>query len=134
MLVIRNENVDPYDIDGTLIMHDRLINIPDSERVRVVDPVTGGTLTVRINRPMVRLLMESKARGSYVIVWSRGGFQWAENVIKALSLTAYVDQVMSKPMAYFDDTPIEKWLPYRVMIQPNEVYKSEIQPLAKGAK
>lgn len=127
MLVIKNEMVDPYDLDGTLIIHESMANVPNTERVAVEDPVTGNYIIVRINRPMVRLLRESKARGAYVIVWSRGGFQWAVNTIKALGLEAHVDQVMSKPMAYFDDTPVDKWLPYRVMIQPNEIYKSEIQ-------
>lgn len=123
MQIIKNENVDPYDVDGTLIIHDDPSTIPVKDQVRVYDTITKKFIVVRINRPMVRLLMESKSRGSYVRVWSRGGWRWASDVIKALDLVDYVDSVESKPMAYFDDTPIEQWLPYRVFIGPEVVYK-----------
>lgn len=120
MKIIKNENIDPFDIDGTLIVH----NLEGyGERAAVFDHVTSEFVSVQINTAMVRLLKESKARGSYVIVWSRGGYQWASEVIKALGLVDYVDLVLSKPMTYFDDTPVEKWLPYRVFIGPETIYK-----------
>lgn len=123
MVVIKNENTDFYDVDGTIIIHESHKTIPPGESLQVFDAVTKQFITVRINKPMVRLLRESKARGSYVVVWSRGGYRWAADVIKALELTEYVDLVISKPLAYFDDTPIEKWLPYRVFIEPGVIYK-----------
>lgn len=124
MVIVKNENVDTFDIDGTLVMHEPVTTIPITERVRVEDPINPGFyLTVRINRPMVRLLLEAKGRGSFVVVWSRGGYQWAANVIEALKLRKYVNIVMSKPLTYFDDTPAEKWLTNRVYIGPNETYK-----------
>lgn len=123
MQIIKNENIDPYDVDGTLIIHEDPETIPPGESIQVYDAITKKFISVRINRPMVRLLMESKARGSYVRVWSRGGWRWASDVVKALGLVDYVDSVESKPMAYFDDTPVEQWLPYRVFIGPKTIYK-----------
>lgn len=123
MVVNKNENIDPYDVDGTLIIHQDVSTIPEGEKVRVCDPISSEYISVRINRPMVRLLMESKARGFYVRVWSRGGWEWALEVIKALKLEEYVDSVESKPRAYFDDTPVEKWLADRVFIGPDVIYK-----------
>lgn len=122
--VIQNEMVEPFDVDDTLVLHQDENTIPDGEKLLVQDPVhPGAHVIVRIHRPMVRLLEESHARGAHVIVWSRSGWQWAKNVVEALGLTNKVHTVMSKPVAYFDDSPIEKWLPYRVYLSPDTIYK-----------
>lgn len=122
MRVVQNEKVTFHDVDGTLIQHGQ-----QSGRagyyVTVLDPITGGYLPMQAHEPNIRLLLEEKHRGSYVVVWSRGGYEWAENVLKALNLTDKVDLVLTKPMAYFDDVPINDWLPYRVWLAPNEIYK-----------
>lgn len=126
MITIKNENVDPYDVDGTLVLHENPDTIPEEERAYIPDPVSNEKIVVRINRPMIRLLKESRARGSFVIVWSRGGYAWANNVIRALKLNNYVHLIISKPMAYFDDTEVQAWLPYRVFIGPEVNYKQTI--------
>lgn len=122
---IENENPEPFDVDGCIIYHADISTIPDSERIKISDVVTGGTVTVGINRPMVRLLMESKSRGSYVMVWSRSGHRWATDVITALGIMDHVDIIMSKPKVYFDDTPVSDWLKDRVFIEPNVIYKQQ---------
>lgn len=129
MQIIKNEMITPIDVDGTLVIHDELSDIPPGESVQIYDAVTKKHITMRINRPMVRLLREADSRGDFVIVWSRGGFRWASDVIKALDLVDCVDLVLSKPMAYFDDVEIEQWLPYRVYISPDTTYK--VQPTNK---
>lgn len=124
MRINKSEQVSPWDIDGTLIIHlsdNQLVMHP---KVDVYDAVTKKFITVGINTPMVRLLREEAHRGACIKVWSRGGWEWAANVIKALGLVTCVDEVMSKPMVYFDDIPIEQWLPYRVFIAPDTVYKN----------
>lgn len=123
MLHIKSEQVSPFDVDGTLVSHEALKDIPPGESVKVYDAVSKRHIIVRINRPMIRLLREADSRGDYVIVWSRGGHRWASDVIKALDLVDCVDLVLSKPMAYFDDSEIANWLPYRVFISPDETYK-----------
>lgn len=129
MNVNKSENVSYFDVDDTLVLHQDPDTIHPSERVSVRDPVhPSQVIIMRIHRPMVRLLKEASQRGDFVRVWSRGGWQWAKNVVEALELTRYVNSVESKPMAYFDDSPIEKWLPYRVYIQPDTIYKTNKQP------
>lgn len=125
MQVINSENTSFFDVDGTLVIHMPTEMIAPGESVQVYDAVTKGHVTVRINRPMVRLMREASFRGDYVVVWSRGGHRWAADVIKALDLVECVDLVLSKPLAYFDDVEIAKWLPYRVFISPEVAYKQQ---------
>lgn len=124
MIINKNENINPFDVDGTLVIHQEPSTIPPEEALQVYDAVTKKFITVRINRPMVRLLIEAKARGFYIRVWSRGGWRWATDVIKALDLVKYVDMVESKPLIYFDDVSITEWLKDRVFIGPEIPYKT----------
>ena len=122
MKVVKNENIRPFDCDNTLIYP----NSPENENlppVLIFDPVERRYITLRYNVNMVRLLKEEHQRGSYIIVWSRGGWEWARNAVIALELQQYVDRVMSKPLAYFDDVPVEEWMKDRIYIAPNVVYK-----------
>lgn len=125
MVTIKIENTRPFDIDDTLILLPKHDDPADTRYVYVTDPVYphGELLKFRVHEPMVRLLKEEATRGSFVIVHSRGGYQWAQNVIDALGLRQYVNLCMSKPLVYFDDTPVELWLKDRVYIDPNTRYK-----------
>lgn len=119
MTVIKNENFRPFDVDNCLIVHkDKSLM-----HAYVLDPVTGTNITVGVNEAMVRLLKEERQRGSYVVVWSRSGYEWAANVVRALYLEDCVDCVVSKPTIYFDDTPVKKWLKDRVFLGPDVQYK-----------
>lgn len=122
MKIVRNENTLFIDVDDTLVMHgDNSVN---GEFISILDPLNvTKKITLRINKPMIRLLKEERFRGSHVVVWSRGGYKWAENVINALGLQKYVDQIMTKPVTYFDDKPVEEWLKYRVYFGPDAKYK-----------
>lgn len=122
MNVIRNENIRPFDIDGTLILP---IQSPLGRVIDVKDPVTGvTTIQFRVHEPMVRLLREELARGAVIIVWSRSGFQWAENVMRALGFVSDAQiYIMSKPMVYFDDKPVDEWLRDRVFLDSDKPYK-----------
>jgi hypothetical protein len=121
MTVIENENVRPFDVDGCLVYP--TINSSNDVMVDIVDPVTKYFIRYAINKNMVRLLKEEHQRGSYIEVWSRGGWEWARNVVQALKLENYVHTVKTKPVVYFDDTSVENWLKDRVFIGPNEKYK-----------
>lgn len=123
MRVVENENTKPFDVDDTLVMNVDP-NDPDKGRtVQILDPVTRKFLKMRVHEPNVRLLEEEKHRGAYVIVWSRGGYEWAASVVLALGLQDKVDEVMSKPMVYFDDKPVDDWMKYRVYLDPDTRYK-----------
>jgi hypothetical protein len=117
--VIKRENIRPFDVDGCLIVRPEQSDL----NVSVYDAVTEEFIRVGVNRSMVRLLMEERQRGSYIEVWSRSGWEWAENVVRALGLVDHVDLVKSKPTIYFDDTPIQDWLKDRVFIGPEVEYK-----------
>lgn len=130
MTTIYNERVIAVDIDDTLVMHNLTELCPLSDRVNVVDPMDSSqAIQLRINNNMVRLVKEEFERGSTIIVWSRGGYQWALNVLEALNMQDIPLVVMTKPITYFDDTPVEKWMKDRVYIGPDEAYKKNIVTL-----
>src|ERR1039457_3557506 len=123
MRIIKNEQVVFFDVDSTLVFSvDPKHPVPGRE-VKVYDSVTDSYITMIENQAMVRLLREEKHRGGHITVWSRGGYEYAANVVKALGLESLVDQVMSKPMAYMDYLDISEWLKYRVYLPPTKVYK-----------
>jgi hypothetical protein len=119
MQVIKSEQLRMWDIDDTLVMHSE----PCDESVDIHDPIDDRTITLGINAPMVRLLKEEHSRGGFIVVWSRGGYAWAQAVITALKLTDKVHLIMSKPLVYFDDSPVENWLKDRVYLHPSTKYK-----------
>lgn len=123
MIVTKNENIRPVDVDGCLIY-----NLPNDGEIHhaidIVDPLdTSKRIRQGVNYNMVRLLKEEYQRGGHIIVWSRSGWEWARNVVLALGIEKYVHEVKSKPLAYFDDTPVKKWMKDRVFIGPHEKYK-----------
>ena len=124
MRVIKNERIIPTDIDETLIMHDITNASNDALIVEIIDPYAPNTrIQMRVNEPMVKILKDEKVRGSYIIAWSKAGYQWAEAVIRALGLESFVDLIMTKPIAYMDDTPVEHWLKDRIYIKSDVIYK-----------
>ncbi len=125
MKVITNERPIPWDVDGTLIEHIRQTATYDhpEELVWVKDTVRGKTVAVKRMEANIRLLEEEFSRGAYVIVWSRSGNQWAKEVIKALRLTKKVHLVLTKPIVYVDDLPVEEWMTTRVFLPQGTLYK-----------
>jgi HAD superfamily phosphatase (TIGR01681 family) len=124
MVVIKKEPTAFFDVDETLILSKVTWSNENERRVNIQDPLNKDNFIVMTaHEQMIRLLKEEKHRGSYIVVWSRGGNEWAANVLRALNLDKYVDLVMSKPMAYFDDKDISEWLPYRVYIPADVRYK-----------
>lgn len=124
MKVIRQNHVVHCDVDGTLVMHG-YPEFSGQETVLVKDPVKSGEfIEVTLNKPMIRILEEELHAGTFVVVHSLGRYEWAENVLKALGLDHHDNiLVMSKPLAYFDDKPVQEWLTHRVYIKPDEIYK-----------
>jgi len=123
MRIHKNEHVAPFDVDGTLILPLTAENAMHGRKVQVWDSISKKYISMVAHEPNIRLLIEEKHRGSLVIVWSRGGYEWAANVIRALDLVSHVDDVYSKPLAYFDDLDISEWLKYRVYLSPETRYK-----------
>lgn len=123
MKTIKNERIIPCDVDSTLIFPLTKDTGRLGANISIFDAVTRTYKTMVANNAMVRLLKEEKHRGATIIVWSRGGYEWAENVVKALGLTKHVDLIMSKPISYFDDKPVNEWMVDRVYLPLGEKYK-----------
>lgn len=124
MKVIENESNIFVDVDDTLVMWDWDTELRGDQTVAVQCPyeAAGIQYVVRPNLPNIKVLMNQKARGSYITVWSQNGYQWAEAVVKALGLEEYVDQAMSKPRMYMDDLPCQNWMGERVYLSPDSKY------------
>lgn len=58
-------------------------------------------------------LKDHSYAGHVVIVWSKGGVEWATSVVRSLGLEKYVDIILTKPDWYYDDMEAEHWLPER---------------------
>src|ERR1044072_4551713 len=106
--VYKNELPIPVDVDDTLIQWDlskpgRKINISCVYDVQTVNH------EVVVHEPHVRLLKERLARGSLIVVWSAGGWAWANAVLEALEIDHENLLVMSKPYAYMDDKECQHW-------------------------
>lgn len=124
MKIIKNERMIFCDVDDTLVMHKE--ERPGGwDNVAIVpDRVTGKDLVLLVNTAMVKLVREEKHRGATIVVWSRGGYEWAADVVTALGLEDVVELVMSKPLVYFDDKPVQEWLTDRVYLPPTAAYKN----------
>lgn len=71
------------------------------------------------NKEHIEALKQHKARGHIICVWSQGGADWAEEVVKALKLQDVVDLVCSKPNWLIDDLPVSVWLPENIRYYKN---------------
>jgi len=106
MLVIKNRNVFCYDIDDTVILWDeksRDLTADVKNRLVIICPYDGKPYSFLVHKRHVDFIKREKAKGSYIIAWSRSEAPWAEVAVKALGLDMHTDQVMSKPMKVLDD-------------------------------
>lgn len=106
MKVAKNDNLICFDTDDTLVTFKKIegiepIFIGSGEFKQAVYPIS----------EHVQAIKNSKTRGHYVVVWSQGGHEWAQQVVEALGLTEFVDLVMSKPAWIYDDLDPSEWMP-----------------------
>lgn len=120
MNIIATEDLLPFDIDFTLIMHGKIKK--GQKAVQYTCPYSKEQLTVRINEPMLAVLRERLARGSTVLVWSKSGYKKAVAVLKALKLEHPKLYVTSKFKDYADDKPIQEWAGERIWLDPDSGY------------
>lgn len=108
---IKDGRVFASDCDDTLVMW----TIPQGYSGPLVETVLDGVKDVCIpNQHAINHLKKMKARNYAVIVWSAGGSDWAEAVVKALKLEKHVDLIMPKIDFHLDDVSdptdkIGKW-------------------------
>jgi|SRR5581483_1057602 len=90
---------------------------PDGELVQ------SGSWTERLvpHHQHIEQLKAHKMRGHTVVVWSAGGWDWAEAVVRTLKLEQYVDLVISKPTWCYDDLQPNEFIPKPQFIKWSEV-------------
>lgn len=103
-----------WDVDNTLVFAWSDI---DEELRNKLQMVYIDSQMFFIHDKHVQKIKEFKARGHNVIVWSAGGADWAEMVIKALNIEQYVDVIAPKPFWYFDDLAVEEWIGRRCYVK-----------------
>lgn len=104
-----------FDCDDTLILwnNNYSFNKSDPLSIEIRDPYHIDTevyLRVRPNLEAIELLKRQHAKDTTIVVWSAGGWQWAEAVVKALGLEQYVSVCMSKPDYYVDDLECKEFM------------------------
>ena len=109
MFKIPDGRIAYFDCDDTLVMWDIPEGFPTDDLVNVNCRHYSDALAP--NKYNVDLLKKFASSGHYVVVWSQGGADWAEAVVKALGLEGYVQAVMSKPNYFIDDLgDPNKWM------------------------
>lgn len=98
-----------FDVDDTLVIWQ--VNPPEDfmDRIVMIADATG-PVAVQPHTKHIKLLKEHKKNGDIIVVWSQGGSDWAEAVVKGLKLEEYVDLIIAKPALYYDDLPPEQWM------------------------
>jgi hypothetical protein len=120
MTVIKNEQVIFCDVDDTLVMWQD--PSPSATMVTISDPYSLRMYELPINKGNLKVLKDRKKRGSTIILWSAGGWEWAKAVAVALDLQGHVDYCMSKPIGYIDDKKAEKILGEHIYIPYGSSY------------
>lgn len=124
MIVVPCVNSAWFDVDDTLIMWKSSEKAKEKYGIEITCPeslimnedgelVAGGSWTVKVvpHRSHIEQLKLHKSRGHLIVVWSAGGWDWANAAVKALGLEKYVDVVMSKPTWTYDDKKPEEFMP-----------------------
>jgi len=116
MKVTENEMIVYVDVDGTLCVKGEEIDGRDVPGGYQGDQAYYYGVLHRIDRLYLNIafLKTLKARGWYIVVHSHNGWQWAKNVVEALELQNYVDEVKSKPFKYVDDQDCHSWMGTRI--------------------
>lgn len=111
MIVVQNTNCVFFDCDDTLVMWDNKHKLEDYSNCVLVKDYSGFQEFLVPHKAHIQYLIDSKIKNkNTVVVWSAGGWQWAEAVVKALDLEQYVDAVMEKPIRYVDDLHCAKFM------------------------
>jgi hypothetical protein len=115
-LIVRNESTIWVDVDQTLIVYPTEGVNYEKATLEVVNPNDGVKERFIPHAGHIKILKQRKGRGSHITVWSAGGYAWAEAVVKALGLEAYVDLICTKPHIYIDDKEAKDIMGERVYL------------------
>lgn len=115
MLKLPDKNTVFFDVDGTLVLWetDCTPELLEAEGIHFDRQVQKNIIKEMMvpHRVHIELLKEFKQKGKVVVVWSQGGSDWAETVVKTLGLEEFVDLVVSKPHWWVDDVHTGYFMP-----------------------
>lgn len=114
MQVIKKEIV-PFDVDDTLVLWNIKRN-NEHLKIPFICPYEGHVEYCIPHTEHIKALKEHHKKGDTVIVWSAGGWAWAQEAVRVLGLDKYVDFVMDKPAQYYDDLESPYWMENRIWI------------------
>lgn len=119
MKVLKSDKVLYCDVDDTLVFWEPIPNSPYKVQIEM-----GGVKREYFFAPhVVRHLEEHGKRGHGLVVWSKGGWEWARAVTKALGLEDHFEKdklvVAAKPEWVLDDKHPKLWLPPHVNPNPH---------------
>lgn len=101
-----------FDCDDTLVMWGRKPSTsPEGIWVTTSCRRNNERLFLVPHAAHVKRLRDLKQDGASIIVWSRGGGEWAFDVVSALGLTDVVDACIPKPDICYDDLPRNEIIP-----------------------
>lgn len=103
-----------FDLDDTLVYWGHSSE-PFDGSVKI--EALGHTHYVKTHSVHIAQLKAHKVRGHTIIVWSKGGAEWAYAAIVALGLCDYVDLVIEKPQWLYDDAEYNDFLPKRYFLE-----------------
>lgn len=123
MIVLRGNQIIFCDVDDTLVkwgtptteeeMKDAIpITCPISKTYIDNEPIEVESWIeyLRPHKKHIEQIKLHKMRGHTVVIWSAGGAEWAEAVVKALNLENYVDLVIGKPTWTYDDLKFHEFM------------------------
>lgn len=105
-----------FDVDSTLVFTSSEMPVGFT----ALDQLNINNRIFWVHHSHVECIKDFKARGHNVVVWSAGGADWAETVVKALGIQEYVDVILHKPAWYFDDLHVTEWIGKHCYIPIND--------------
>jgi hypothetical protein len=126
MLVIKSSRIVFCDVDDTLVMWNWKDYSPDGVGlIGITDPNDNVTVAVLPHFRHIEMIKQFKARGHTIVVWSQGGWAWAESVVKTLGIEHMVDLVIDKPSWYIDDLPASAFMQNPTYLHPTDPSKDK---------
>lgn len=126
MIKIPDKPVVYVDVDDTLVLWNKN-DVPDDE-LELYIVLDGALMWPHLKH--IEMIGHFNARGHTVVVWSQGGSDWAEKVVKALGIEDMVDLVVPKPFWFIDDLTSDMFMnnSQRIWLDPKTEKKSRIKP------
>ena len=116
------------DIDDTLVTFDLSEEDIAAGKYVIFNEGMPNQMFGKPHEEHIRTLKRFKGRGFNIVVWSQGGADWAEQVVKALKLEEFVDVICSKPDWFLDDLPAHIFMP-----EANRIWRED-KPRVKVIK